>query len=199
MRPGGNPLGGPFPTALRLGGRRYPIRWRVQDCLPVILAYEDQALTPQERQAILLRRLYPELPPDVGQALRMGVLFLDGGPQEPEPQPEEQPLRLYSFTRDGGLIYSAFRAQYGIDLQGDELHWWAFLALFRDLAPDCRFYQLLRLRRGWLEGTLTREEEQLLERMGPEALPPAQPGDREAEEHALEFLRLLEGGEPGGG
>ncbi|MGM9594173.1 MAG: Gp15 family bacteriophage protein [Candidatus Onthomonas sp.] len=202
MSAGANPLTGPFPTRVRLGGRLYPLRWRVSDCLPVILAYENDRLTPGEQQEILLRRLYPERPADLEGALRLGVAFLNGGEaDQDESAPEEEaetPLRLYSFDRDGGLIYSAFRAQYSIDLQREELHWWAFLALFHDLSPDCRFYQLLRLRRGYLEGTLSREEEQLFERMGPEALPPAQPGDREADEHAMEFLRLLEGGDPGG-
>lgn len=198
MSAGANPLSRPFPTQVRLAGRRYPIRWRFTDCLPIILAFEEEAeLTPAEQQMILLRRFYPKLPPDLAQAAALAVRFLDGGSSTAadEDDPEEQPLRLYSFSRDGGLIYSAFRGQYGIDLRRDELHWWAFLALFHDLAPDCRFYQLLRLRRGYLGGTLSREEEQLFEDMGPEALPPAQPGDREREAAALQFLRELEGGE----
>lgn len=193
-----NPLARPFPTRVRLAGRLYPIRWRFTDCLPIIMAFEEESgLTLAEQQRVLLRRFYPQQPPDPSRATALAVQFLDGGgaAADEDGGPEESPLRLYSFSRDGGLIYSAFRGQYGIDLRRDELHWWAFLALFHDLAPDCRFYQLLRLRRGYLEGTLSREEEQLLEDMGPEALPPAQPGDREREAAARAFLAQLEGGD----
>ncbi len=197
-----NPLARGFPTQARLGGELYPLNWRFTDCLPIILAYEDENLTLGEQQEITLRRLYRRRPPQelTGAALVQATLFLDGGgsnSEEEQETDEEHPgddLRLYSFSRDGGLIYSAFRGQYGIDLRQDELHWWAFLSLFHDLSPDCRFYQLLRLRRGWLEGTLSREEEQLFDDMGPSAKPPRQPGDREREAAANKFWAELEGG-----
>lgn len=182
-----------YPTKVRLHGEVYPLQWRVTDCVPAIMAFEDETLTAGEQQEILLRRLYGKrIPPDREAALRFAVRFLDGGEQTAEEEREDgPPLRLYSFTRDGGMIYSAFRGQYGIDLQKDELHWWAFLALFHDLAADCRFYQILHYRKKWLEGTLSREEQQIFERMGPEAMPPEQPGDRERDEKARAFLRAL--------
>lgn len=192
---------GSFPTRVRLGGRLYPLRWRVSDCLPVIMAFENDRLTRSEQQEILLRRLYPELPEDIAGAVRFGVAFLNGeaapvqAPAQQEPEQDGEPLRLYSFTKDGGLIYSAFRSQYGLDLQRDELHWWAFLALFHDLSPDCRFYQLVGLRRGYLRGALTPEEEALLEGMGEDALPPPQPGAQEREQAARQFLSELGEGE----
>lgn len=195
-----NPLLRSFPTRVRLDGAEYPLGWRFTDCIPVILAYEDESLTAPEQQEILYRRLFPKPPPEHlrAPALLLAIRFLDGGVSEQDEQeaeePEEDNLRLYSFTKDGGLIYSAFRGQYGIDLRQDELHWWAFLSLLTDLAPDCQFYQMLHLREGWLNGTLSREEEQLFARMGSQALPPPQPGDREREENARHFLDLLEGG-----
>lgn len=186
-----------YPTKVRLHGEVYPLRCTVMDCLPIIMAYEDEMLTAGEQQEITLQRLYGgNIPSDREAALRFAVAFLDGGgtgeaKSEEESHENESPLRLYSFARDGGMIYSAFRGQYGIDLQKDELHWWAFLALFHDLSPDCRFYQILHYRKKWLEGTLSREEQQLFEQMGPEAMPPAQPGDKERDEKALAFLRAL--------
>jgi len=194
-----NPLLRGFPTRVRLGGVEHPLGWRFSDCMPVILAYEDEELTSEEQQEILLRRLFPQPLPDRfrEQALMLALRFLDGGEGSGEESEEDEPeehVRLYSFTRDGGLVYSAFCGQYGIDLARDELHWWAFLSLLNDLPPKCQFYQLLYLRDGYLRGTLSREEEQLLERMGESALPPSQPGDREREENARNFLNLLEGG-----
>lgn len=200
-----NPLAGHFPTLVKIGGRRYPLRWDFLSCAPIIMAYEDPDLTPGERQSILLSRLYKELPPDkAGQkkALSFGLYFLDGGEEEQSREdPEEgEGLVLYSLTRDGSLIYSTIRSQYGVDLQGEQpVHWWAFLAMFRDLDPESRFCTILRLREKWLTGKLSREEAQLFDQMGASALPPPQPGDAEAEAYAQAFLDALEGGGDHGG
>lgn len=40
------------------------------------------------------------------------------------------------FFVDEPLIFSAFKAQYGIDLRKDYLHWWDFIALFNGLTEE---------------------------------------------------------------
>lgn len=40
------------------------------------------------------------------------------------------------FIADEALIYAAFKAQYGIDLRKDCLHWWDFIALFNGLTEE---------------------------------------------------------------
>jgi len=44
---------------------------------------------------------------------------------------------IYSFEHDAGYIFSAFLAQYNIDLNVIEyMHWWKFKALFESLNED---------------------------------------------------------------
>ncbi|MBQ4109701.1 MAG: bacteriophage Gp15 family protein [Clostridia bacterium] len=51
-----------------------------------------------------------------------------------------------SFSEDGGYIYGAFLAQYGIDLTEAELHWWKFCALFSSLQSEQKICEIMRIR-----------------------------------------------------
>lgn len=54
--------------------------------------------------------------------------------------------RSCSFTHDASLIYAAFRAQYGIGLTRDDLHWWHFKALFEGLSDDNKICKTMKIR-----------------------------------------------------
>ena len=44
-----------------------------------MLAFEDNDLTPQEKQLVLLQNLYVDVPPNMAAATRAAVEFLNGG------------------------------------------------------------------------------------------------------------------------
>jgi hypothetical protein len=183
-----------LPSAVLIGGQEIPIRTDYRDCLRVILAFEDMRLTDLEKQAILLDNLYPEPPDDLLEALRLGVKFLNGGKDSGEDGEPASPLRLYSFDKDAGLIFSAFRQTHNIDLETAELHWWKFLALFMDLGSETTFCQLIGLRKRVKTGTASKEERAAAREMGeafniPEYVPP------EAKAAEDEFMRLVREGE----
>lgn len=55
--------------------------------------------------------------------------------------------RIYSYEFDNELIYSAFKDQYGIDLQDIEyLHWWKFKAMFDALKDDNKIVEIMSYR-----------------------------------------------------
>lgn len=54
--------------------------------------------------------------------------------------------RVYSFNYDAGLIYAAFQAQYGIDLQTTDMHWWKFNALFSGLTDKNKICKIMEYR-----------------------------------------------------
>ena len=55
--------------------------------------------------------------------------------------------RIYSFEEDDRLIYSAFLAQYGIDLNEIEyLHWWKFKSLFEGLNEENKIVEIMGYR-----------------------------------------------------
>lgn len=72
--------------------------------------------------------------------------------EEPEIEDDQEEERaksapIYSYEHDDAHIYSAFFAQYGIDLQETEyLHWWKFRALFSALDDDCLMSKIMGYR-----------------------------------------------------
>lgn len=178
-----------LPASVDISGQIYKINPDFRTCLNVIMAFEDNDLTPQEKQAILLSSLYPVLPHDMIEAIKQANLFLNGGKVS---ENEDEPMRLYSFSKDANFIFAAFRQTHGIDLQTDDMHWWKFLALFMDLGQDTTFCQLVSLRKRVKTGKATKEERAIAREMG-EVLevPDIDTRTLEEKEREAEFIRLV--------
>ncbi len=100
---------------------------------------------PAKKYAGLLKKYYVSLPPTLSEAVYALCRFYAGGTM---PQKDKQGggKRLYSYEQDADMIFCAFYAQYHIDLEKENMHWWKFLALLRGLDENCRFMQIVRLR-----------------------------------------------------
>lgn len=181
-----------LPEVLEINGQEYPINSDFRPCLSTILAFEDEELVDVERQQILLSNLYPEIPADLLKAYEKAMWFLNGGR---ESSGETTGLRFYSFEKDAGLIFAAFRQTHGIDLQQIEhLHWWEFMTLFMDLGQNTTFCELTGLRKRVKTGKASKEEKAIAREMGDMFnLPDFD--DRTPEEKAAEraFLQAIGG------
>lgn len=160
-------------------------------CLKVITAFEDPELTGFEKQLVMLKNLYPSIPEDIKAATIQAVKFLDGGKEhreEGEPSP-----RLYSFSKDAGFIFSAFKQTHNIDLAStEEMHWWKFLALFMDLGSETTFCSLTGLRKRVKNGTATKEERQAAREMGDTFdVPELDTRTLDEKEQEEEFMKLV--------
>ena len=153
-----------LPESVEIHGTQYRCNADFRTCLRIILAFEDDDLTPQEKQIILLSNLYPDVPSDAAEAIRQANWFLNGGKLAEDET--DAPHRLYSFAKDANFIFSAFRQTHGIDLQTAELHWWKFLALFMDLGSETTFCNLVSLRKRVKTGKATKEEKAAAREMG---------------------------------
>ena len=183
-----------LPAAVVIDGQEYDVNTNFRTWLRVITAFEDPELADVERQAILLQNIYPIQPENTQVAIEMGIRFLNGGNPEKE---EGTPARLFSFTKDANLIFSAFRQTHGIDLTATKyLHWWAFLALFMDLGSETAFCSLVNLRRRLQSGEATKEERKQAHDMGDWVnVPESNWQTPEEKEMEAEFERLLEEGQ----
>lgn len=198
-----NPLLSVFPSAVMVRGKAYPVAWDVRTCVRIVTIDEDTSLASVERLEVMLRLFYPqEVPEDVNEAVRMMGKFLSGG-REREPLPEGadeeedsgQERPLFSYEKDGCAIYTAILRTYGIDLEQTCVHWWKFLAMMGDLDSKTYFSQLVRLRRGWLNGTLTQEEMDAMQELGEAGLPPETTQDAGELAAVERFLAELNEGE----
>jgi hypothetical protein len=183
-----------LPTAVEIDGVEYPLNTDFRSCLRIIMAFEDDTLTDYEKQLIMLKTLYPIIPANIEEALKQGTKFLNGG-KDNEPNDENVPTRLYLFSKDSNLIFSAFKQTHNINLQNEKLHWWEFLSLFMDLGSNTAFCNLLGLRKRVYDGTATKEEKQVADEMG-DIFDIPQPDLRTPEERQkeFEFLQLVNGG-----
>ena len=100
---------------------------------------------PAKRYAEMLTKYYISLPPKLSDAISALCRFYAGGTL-PQKNSAGTGQRLYSYDRDAQMIYCAFFAQYHIDLEKENMHWWKFLALLRGLDENSRFMQVVRLR-----------------------------------------------------
>lgn len=179
-----------LPTSLLISNTEYKIDSDFRTCLKIILAFEDNDLTPQEKQIILLSMLFVKVPEDVEQAIKTAHVFLNGGKVD---EKEYSGPRLYSFATDANFIFAAFRQTHGIDLEVTNLHWWKFLALFMDLGQDTTFCQLVSLRKRIKTGKASKEEKEAARTMG-DMLDVPEIDDRtlEEKERELEFFRKVQ-------
>lgn len=152
-----------LPSTVAIDGRQIEVNSDFRACLRTIMAFEDNALTPQEKTFVLMANLYPIPPEDSEGALREAIWFLNGGKETEE---DSDSMRLYSFSKDANFIFAAFRQTHGIDLQKDNLHWWTFLALFLDLGSETTFCNLVSLRKRIKTNKATKEERAAAREMG---------------------------------
>lgn len=179
------------PETVEINTTEYRLNTDFRACLKIIMAFEDNELTPQEKQLILLGNLYSVVPNDLNAALDRANWFLNGGKEDANTNTEENP-RVYSFAKDGNFIYAAFRQTHGIDLATAQLHWWMFLALFMDLGQDTTFCQLTALRKRLKTGKASKEERAAAREMGDMIdLPDIDKRTLDEKELENEFLRKV--------
>lgn len=178
---------------LSVGGLDHPINSDFRFAVRIILAFEDDDLTPQEKNMVLLSNIFPVMPLDYPEALEEGMWFLDGGDRTSGETDEETP-KLYSFLNDSNLIFSAFYQTHKLDLQAADIHWWKFLALFTDLGADTAFCTLISLRKRVKSGQATEDEKRVAREMGEMFLVPEVDTRTLAEKiHHRNFMEAVQG------
>lgn len=151
-----------LPDSVEIDGKEYLLNTGFRGCLNIILAFEDVNLTDYEKQYVMLTNLYPVIPENIEVAIDKAFQFMDGcskGDSVVRP-------RVYSWSKDSNLIYSAFKQTHGIDLSNENLHWWKFLALFMDLGKDTSFSSIVNLRSRVKSNKATKEERAAAREMG---------------------------------
>lgn len=185
-----NPLIDKFPTKIDIDGLIYDINTDFRNCLKIILAYEDDNLTIEEKTYIMLMRLYREIPDNQELAIKKGILFLDCG----EENKENDKPRTYSFSKDGKYIYAAIESSgSNLDLENIEyMHWWKFCYKFLEIGKDTTFSNIISLRDKKNRGKLTSEEKNIFIESR-EILDLDY--DSEPSEEESKFMNLFNGGE----
>lgn len=140
-----------LPETVEIDGREYGILFGYRTMIAIeMLMYEDISDTDKMEQSLTLF-YQKDIPADVDEAINKMLWFHACGMESREEQGigsnhKRQQQRAYDFKQDAGLIYAAFRQQYGINLHrtpSNELHWWEFSALFESLTDDTKMAKVM--------------------------------------------------------
>lgn len=160
-----NILVDPLPDVVIVGGMEYQINTGFRTSVLFELLVRDKKIPDQAKIIGMLQLYYPQEPADKDEAIKKILWFYNCGKQEEKKEERNKTAKdfrqdkaLYSFEQDAPLIYAAFLAEYGIDLQDiEDLHWWKFSALFDGLSDDRKIRQVMRIRGMDTSGLSTKE------------------------------------------
>ncbi len=161
-----NILTTPLPKKIKIKNRVYDIRYDYRTIINILLAFEDEELTYNEKIYVMIKNLYVDNIPDEDyeEACLKAIKFIDLNREETSTPKDSK--RIYSFTKDGNYIFTGINSTHHIDLEKEEnLHWWKFMAMFMDMNSDCMFGEITYYRKRKLEGKLTKEEKKNYEKI----------------------------------
>lgn len=132
-----------LPHYITSNGVEYELNTRFNIWLEITEFLSDKKMSDTDKLICLLMHGYKkDIPPDINDAIDGLLYFLSRGKKNSGKTGEV----LISFSRDEGLIYSAFLQQYHIDLFETDLHWWKFLYLLDSLDENTPFMKILSYR-----------------------------------------------------
>lgn len=180
-----------FPHAVLVDGVACEVNTDYRVGLKIMQAWEDPRLTNFEKQALTVGLLFKNPPENAAEAARMACRFLDCG--RVSDTEDTGGGRVYSFTKDAEVIYSAFLQTYRVDLRDPEtsMHWWKFVSMFHDLSEDTLFERIVSLRVKHKNGKLSKEERELWFSMADVLDLDQEPDDDETVEARENFMNLL--------
>ena len=133
-----------LPDRVTVNGKRYRCNFDFRNILRMMDIMQRDDLLPESRDYLCVRcvcRISHRMPPRTVSEIYNGInalLF--------EKAPEGDSKRITSFEQDAGLIRSAFRQVYGIDLFRTKLHWMEFTELLQNLPEGNRYEEVLGIR-----------------------------------------------------
>lgn len=128
-----------LPDSITVDGKRYRCNFDFRNVLKMLEIMQRDDILPDARD-YLCARCVCKAPRNAGKvyAVLLSTLF----PHTPETGSK----RLTSYEQDAGLIRTAFRQVYNIDLFRDRLHWFEFVELLQFLPDGCRYEETIGIR-----------------------------------------------------
>ena len=128
-----------LPDGVIVHGRKIKLDFDFRNVLRMMEILGDDKLMPKARDYLAVKCLtkHPRYVSETLEAIRK-VLF--------EETPNRSEKKVTSFEQDAGMIRTAFRQEYGIDLFRDRLHWIEFTELLGNLPEGNRYAEVIGIR-----------------------------------------------------
>lgn len=128
-----------LPKGVTVDGKFYKLDFDFRNVFNMIDILDDENLFPEAREFNALKCLTKH-PRNVHKVLAEVKKLLFKAPRKAGSQ------KVTDFTQDAGLIRSAFRQVYGIDLYRDRLHWIEFTELLNAIPEGNRYSDVVGIR-----------------------------------------------------
>lgn len=128
-----------LPNGVKVGKRFYQLDFDFRNVLKMLEVLQRDDLIDDAREYLAVKCLtkHPRNVSKVLAAVRE-LLF--------ETTPSKDGKKVTSFEQDAGLIRTAFRQEYGIDLFTAKLHWLAFIELLNNIPDGSRYADVIGIR-----------------------------------------------------
>ncbi len=156
------------------------------------LLMQDTKVNKEDKVALAVNLFYKEVPQDIEKAVNGILWFYSGGNIEKKQVKKQEKTnnnRIYSYEHDAGLIYSAFKHDYGIDLNEIEyLHWWKFKSLFECLNEENKICKYMEYRAVDLSKIKDKETKNKYKKLKKACMLPDERSEEEKEKDFAEAL-----------
>lgn len=129
-----------LPDSITVDGKRYKCNFDFRNVLKMLEIMQRDDILPDARDYLCACCCVKNAPKNAAKVY--SVLCSTLFPKAPETGGK----RLTSYEQDAGLIRTAFRQVYGIDLFRDNLHWFEFTELLQYLPEGCRYEETIGIR-----------------------------------------------------
>ena len=129
-----------LPDSITVDGKRYKCNFGFRNVLKMLEIMQRDDILPDARDYLCARCCVKNAPKNAAKVYSVlcSILFPNAT--------ETGGKRLTSYEQDAGLIRTAFRQVYGIDLYRDDLHWFEFVELLQYLPDGCRYEETIGIR-----------------------------------------------------
>lgn len=139
---------GNLPETLVVNDKEYEIRTCYQDIIPVLIAFNDPELNPQEKAYVLLKRVfydYENIPSeDIEEAYSKAIWFVDGGRDYAV---SETDIKTMDWKHDEFILFAEINKIAGMEVRKcKDVHWWTFLGYYMEIG-DGVFLTIVNLRK----------------------------------------------------
>lgn len=189
--------------ALPYDWKGYPIDADFRIGIMISQCMADESLSDMERFSTVAELLFPEVLPSVEEISEAVHWFLTEYNHDNDSKKKENGTIIFDFDVDQWRIYAAFRAQYGIDLNTAQMHWFIFMGLLANIG-ECSLTRVMNIRGKKITSRMGREEKQAIKDAKRVFAIKSTQDDyrelsREEQEAIAEFLQYARPTEKGGG
>lgn len=138
----------------------FPIDSDFRIGIQICQIFEDKELLDAERFAQAAGLLFPGIMPELPEQAEAVKWFLSEWNHD-KTSKSKNLVRVLDYDIDQWRIYSAFRHQYGIDLNTADMHYWQFMGMLTTL-DDCAFTRIIDIRSKKVKPKMPKEEKEAL-------------------------------------